>query len=266
MGPGRSGTDYLFDLLRCHPQVVFPESKEGEYYRSLRRLRRAQRRVGPGMVLADISNQAYRDNTLPRRIRALTEAGIKTLVMVIIRDHVERAESMMLFRASRGEPSAWLGRRVLERRVVRDRLKAEHISAIYETGADVTAIDFEKLVQDTYTVLELLAVRCGIEPFLDSTAHVRTNSSVSARWMPLSALGKLAAVTLRRVGARRTLQDLKESPEVTRLFFRNSPEPPARPRISPTHVRVLRAENAGCWKIVAQAEREAAATYCAHNK
>ena len=258
VGPGRSGTDYLFDLLRCHPQVVFPESKEGEYYRSLRRLRRAQSRVGPGMVLADISNQAYRDNTLSRRIRALSEAGINTLVVVIIRDPVERAESMMLFRASRGEPSAWLGRRVLERCVVRDRLKAEHISSIYETGADVMAIDFKLLVRQTDAVLELLADRCGIAPFPATAGHVRTNSSVSARWMPLSALGKLAAVTLRRVGARRRLQSLKESPEIQRLFFKDTSVRPTRPKVSSAHARLLRAENAECWKVVAQAEREAA--------
>ena len=146
---------------------------------------------------------------------------------------------------------------MLERCVVRDRLKAGHISSIYETGADVMAIDFRLLVGQTDTVLELLAVRCGIAPFGTSAAHVRTNSSVSARWMPLSALGKLAAVTLRRVGARRTLQGLKESPDIQRLFFKDDSVRPTRPKISPAHARVLRAENTECWRVVAQAERNA---------
>ena len=257
MGPGRSGTDFLFGHLRRHPQIAFPESKEGEYYRSLRRLRRAQHRSGPEVVLADISNHAYRDPRLPLGIRALTDAGIKILVVVVIRDHVERAKSMMLFRTSRAEPSAWLGRRVLERLVVRRRLKAGHVSAIYESGADVIAIDFEMLVQQTGTVLELLTARCGIDPVALPSAHVQINASVSARWMPLSALGKLAAVTLKRIGARRTLQRLKDSPDVQRLFFQDASVRPSRPDISAEHTRLLRKENKKCWEIVAQAERGA---------
>ena len=258
MGPGRSGTDFLYDRLRCHPQIAFPEIKEGEYYRSFRRLRRAMRRIGPGMVLADISNRAYRDTTLARRIDALMEAGVRTLVVVIIRDHVERAQSMMLFRASRGEPSAWLGRQVLERSVVRDRLKADQVSAIYETGADVLAMDFRLLVGQTEETLESLATRCGIGSFPAPAEPARTNSSASAHWMPLSALGKLAAVTLRKVGARRTLQHLKESPEVQRLFFKDASTRPAQPGISAAHARVLGAENAECWRVVAQSVREKA--------
>ena len=257
VGPGRSGTDFLFGRLRQHPQIAFPEGKEGEYYRSLRRLRRAQHRCGPEMVLADIGNHAYRDPRLPQRVRALTNAGVKVLVVVVIRDHVERAKSMMLFRASRGEPSAWLGRGVLERSVIRRRLKPQHISAIYESGADVIAIDFAMLVQQTRTVLERLTARCGIDPVAQPSAHVQTNASVSARWMPLSALGKLAAVTLRRIGARRTLQRLKDSPDVQRLFFRDASVRPSRPDISAEHTRLLREENGKCWEIVAQAERGA---------
>ena len=257
VGPGRSGTDFLFGRLRQHPQIAFPEGKEGEYYRSLRRLRRAQHRCGPEMVLADIGNHAYRDPRLPQRVRALTNAGVKVLVVVVIRDHVERAKSMMLFRASRGEPSAWLGRKILERSVIRRRLKPQHISVIYESGADVIAIDFAMLVQQTRTVLELLAARCGIDPVALPSAHVQTNASVSARWMPLSALGKLAAVTLRRIGARRTLQRLKDSPDVQRLFFRDASVRPSRPDISAEHTRLLRKENKKCWEIVAQAERGA---------
>ena len=258
VGPGRSGTDFLFDRLRCHPQIAFPEIKDGRYYRSLRRLRRVQREIGPDLVLADISNLAYRDIMLPHRISALTEAGVRTLVVVLIRDHVERAKSMMLFRASRGEPSAWLGREALERFVVRDRLKADQISAIYGTRAEVLAMDFRLLVGQTEETLESLATRCGIAPFPAPTEPVRTNSAARARWMPLSALGKFAAVALRKVGARRTLQGLKESPEVQKLFFKDASARPTQPGISPAHARILGAENAECWKVVAQFERAAA--------
>ena len=160
VGPGRSGTDYLFEQLRRHPQLAFPESKEGYYYRSLRRRRRAAARAGPGRTLADIANLAYRDPKLPARVRRLAGSGVRVLIVVLLRDHVARAQSMMLFRASRGEPSAWLGRRRLEERVVRDRLTAGQLAAIRDSGAEVMVVDFQDLTGDTGAVLDGLLARC----------------------------------------------------------------------------------------------------------
>ena len=252
VGPGRSGTDFLFDQLRRHPEIAFPDIKEGHYYRSLRRLRRARSRIGGGQTLGDISNQAYRDPKLSDRIRALELAGVKTLVVVVLRDHVARAESMMLFRRSRGEPSTWLGRRFLEKRVVRDRLTASQLAALYDGGADVMAVDFDRLTRRAGETLNALAARCGLESFGDVGQSAPRNVARRARWLPLSALGKLAAVTLRRVGAERSLQRLKESPRVERLFFRDLAADAPRPALSPANARLLREEYANCRAVINQ--------------
>ena len=252
VGPGRSGTDFLFQLLRAHPEFAFPEIKEGGYYRSPGRFRRARRRIAGPRVLADVSNRAYRDSRLASRLRALDEAGVRTLVVVTIRDHVARAESMMLFRASRGEPSAWLGRRFLEHRVVADRLTSRQLEAICDSGADVMIVDFDRLVNRTAATLERLADRCGVAPFAAANAIRPVNPSVQARWMPFSALGKLAAVLLRRAGAHGALQRVKDSPAVRRLFFHGPEVRPARPQISPANRSLLQRENARCRTVVAR--------------
>ena len=252
VGPGRSGTDFLFQLLRAHPGFAFPGIKEGGYYRSPGRWRRARRHIAGSRLLADISNRAYRDPRLTTRLRDLGEAGVRTLVVVTIRDHVARAESMMLFRASRGEPSAWLGRRFLERRVVADRLNARQLEAICDSGAGVMVVDFDRLVYQTDATLDRLADRCGVAPFAPAGATAAANPSVQARWMPLSAFGKLAAVLLRRAGASSVLQRVKDSPAVRRLFFHGPEVRPARPQISPANRSLLQRENARCWTVVAR--------------
>ena len=251
-GPGRSGTDYLFEQLRRHPQLAFPESKEGYYYRSLRRRRRAAARAGPGRTLADIANLAYRDPKLPARVRRLAGSGVRVLIVVLLRDHVARAQSMMLFRASRGEPSAWLGRRRLEERVVRDRLTAGQLAAIRDSGAEVMVVNFQDLTGDTGAVLDGLLARCRLAPLGAPAGSASRNASRPARWMPLSALGKLAAVLLRRTGAHQALRRVKGSPRVQRLFFQDPAVPPPRPELSPANRRLLDEEHAACRRVASR--------------
>ena len=252
VGPGRSGTDYLFESLRRHPEFAFPQVKEGYFYRSLRGFFRARRQAGGEAVLADVANQGYRDTHLTQHLSALRGAGVRVLVVVIIRDHVQRAQSMMLFRTSRGEPAAWLGRRLLEKRVVRDRLTAGQLEAVYSAGADVMVIDFERLVNDGGATLDRLAACCGVAPLGPWVEATPRNQASRARLMALSALGKLAAVALRRAGARRVLQRIKDSPGVRRLFFRDPAAGVTRPELSSANRLLLREENRLCWAVVAR--------------
>ena len=73
-GPGRAGSTYLFEGLAARGDFVAPAIKEGAYYRSAGRLRRAVARLPGGAVLLDGANAAWRDPRLARGDAALSGA------------------------------------------------------------------------------------------------------------------------------------------------------------------------------------------------
>lgn len=240
VGPGRSGSEFLYENLKAHPQFAFPEIKEGYYYRSLRAFVRARARLADAtpQILADIANLGYCDAALGSGIQTLQRAGYRVLVVVLLRDHAARAVSMMRFRRSRGEFSAWRGRGRLEAAVVADRLTPQHLQSLFGLQVDVLTCHFSALVGATPVFLQCLAVLCGTTA-IPCLAQQRVNRSAQARSLPLAAVGKLTAMALRAGGFRRLLQTLKDNPTLARLFFVPLASPDLEGALRPDHQRLL---------------------------
>ncbi len=240
VGPGRSGSEFLYENLKSHPQFAFPEIKEGYYYRSLRAFVRARARLADAtpQILADIANLGYCDAALGSGIQTLQRAGYRVLVVVLLRDHAARAVSMMRFRRSRGEFSAWRGRGRLEAAVVADRLTPQHLQSLFGLQVDVLTCHFSALVGATPVFLQYLATLCGTTA-IPCLAQKRVNRSVQARSLPLAALGKLTAMALRAGGFRRLLQTMKNNPMLARLFFVPLASPDLEGALRPDHQRLL---------------------------
>lgn len=240
-GPGRSGSELLYERLRRHKEFAFPEIKEGYYYRSPARFEKALAQASGGgekRILADAANLGYLDPALAPGVRRLADAGRKVLLVILLRAHRDRAVSMMRFRKSRGEFSALFGARRLERAVVRDRLTPESLDALYCIGVDALTLHFSALTANTTAALNALASLCGAAPFDESETAV-VNESVRARSAPLAAAGKSVAVGMRRLGFRRLLQRTKDAPSVRRLFFAPAEGERGMPRLSEESVRLL---------------------------
>ena len=267
VGPGRSGSDFLYRILLTHPDLARPEIKEGYCYRSASGRRRAQEwmRRNPDRILPDIANLAYKDAALRPGLARLLDDGCRILLVVLLREHRARAVSMMRFRRSRGEFAALGGRRRLEKSVLQDRLTPDRLQAIYGAGADVLTIGFPALTANTDAVLDALASVCGIarfpgggqfDPDSDSQyphGQYPRNAAMAARSPYLSAGGKLAAAALRRLGLRRTLQNLKDSQRVNRIFLRplNPERDDDNPQLTGSAARLLESEYAACCALAA---------------
>ena len=249
VGPGRSGSDFLYRILRAHPDYAFPEIKEGAYYRSVHAYERARAKIPVGKLLCDIANDAYHDPKLTRGVRALQREGVSVLMMVLLRDHRDRALSAMRFRKSRGRPSALLGTRHLEESVVGDRLTLRMLEDIFSLDIDVLTVDFATLVADTEGFLTTLAHLCRTAPFDDVPAEP-VNVSTQARFVWLSTLGWLTAVTLRRLGLTRLLQRIKDSRLVARLFFKAPASGREEIRLTDRSLRILDDAHRECWSLV----------------
>lgn len=262
VGPGRSGSDFLYGVLRRHPDYAFPEIKEAAYYRSERAYRRARGKVpSRGKLLCDISNNAYLDPRLLPGVRALRRRGVSILLVVLLRNHRDRALSSIRFRKSRGRPSTLLGARHLERAVVRDRLTRSLLEDVFALDVDILAVDFATLVEDTHRVLATLASLCGTEPF-GAVATEPANVSTRARFVWLSTIGWLCAVTLRRLGLTRQLQRLKDSPSIGRVFFTALAPGRDEIRLSEGAERTLDDTHRECWSVVTrQSDKESEGIY-----
>ncbi len=251
VGPGRSGSDFLYRVLRSHPCFVFPEIKERSYYRSPKALKQAWRQLDAGrrQMLCDITNGAYSDSELSRRIEALQAEGFRVLLVLLLRNHRERAISMMQFRKSRGESAALFGAARLEEATVGDRLTAEHLTEIFRANVDVLTISFSALTKDTEAVLDALDSLCGI-PKLGYVLPPAVNQSVGARSLWLSACGHWCSLAMRRLGFRRLLQGIKENQLVNRVFFVPLPQDGEKPLLSDESLRKLDASAIECQAIV----------------
>ena len=252
LGPGRSGSEFLYRLLREHPSFVFPEIKERYYYRSPAAFRRARSLLNrePRQLLCDIPNLAWADNRLSRSVEALNAEGPRILFVLLLRDHRERAISMIQFRKSRGELSSLFGARFLERAVLRGSLTPERLETIFRTDVDVLTLTFPALVGDTDAVLGHLTSLCAVPPF-DHVPRQPVNQAVRARFLWLSVLGNLLSPVLRFLGFRRTLQRIKEDPLVNKVFFVPLPEDAEKPRLSPEAITTLDAATRACHALVA---------------
>ena len=250
VGPGRSGSDFLYRILRAHPDYAFPEIKESAYYRSARTYQRGRAKVRPpGKLLCDIANDAYHDPKLLPGVRALQQQGVSILIIVLLRNHRDRALSAMRFRKSRGRPSALLGAQRLEESVVRDRLTPQMLEDIFRLDVDVLTVDFATLVGETDRFLAKLADLCRTAPFDDVPADP-VNASTRARFVWLSTLGWLGAVVLRRLGLNRLLQRIKDSRLVGRLFFKPLATGQEEIRLADRSTRILDDAHRACWSVV----------------
>lgn len=253
VGPGRSGSEFLYENLRSNPGFLFPEIKEGYYYRSPSRFRKALRQAaGGGAVLADIANLGYADPALLAGVEALQDEGCSILLVVLLRDHRDRAVSMMRFRKSRGEASALRGARRLEEAVVRDRLTPQRLAEIYALDVDVLAVGFPALVDATEAVLNVLCGLCGT-PLSGVVERRVVNRSERARFVWLSALGKLLAAAMRRLRLGRLLQRLKGSGLVRKLFFVRLAADEDKPQLSRESAAVLGDAFAECGALIESA-------------
>ena len=222
VGPSRSGTTFLYRALNAHPGFCAPEIKEGHYYRSPRRLERALGDLrGTGAMLLDVADTAWRDPRLDR-VRGLAAGGVRTLLVVLVRRHRDRARSVMAWRRSRvwpAIPDLLPGRGGPGGAAERDALAAADLERIFALGPDVLAVEFDALAARPRAVLDGIARLCRTAPFGPVDA-APANPAVRARFAPLAAAAKLAAWALRAAGARRTLQALKDAPRLGRLVFR----------------------------------------------
>lgn len=250
VGPGRSASTLLFELLRRHPNVSFPEIKEGYYYQRPDDYRRFRDALPKGSVLADISNEAYSDDKLKPGCSLLRARNQRILIVVLIRPHLSRAKSVLAFELSRGQSVRQRGMDRLIADVVERRLQARHLTGILDQGVDTLLVDFDLMTQTPEVALDCITDLCALPRATERNLENPVNESVVARSYLLSFLGKSVALSLRAMGLRSLLQWIKDQSLVHKVFFRASAGGANTQEIPRELLDILETEEAACVRVL----------------
>ncbi len=248
VGPGRTGTTWLYKLMGGHPAIATPSIKEPEYfgthwgrdaewYRSLFDLSSAT------TVVAEFSNNYLYDIEAMARV---VEHSPGARIIVGIRDPLKLARSWFTFARRRGlDPDSMgaflelelgevFGSGLAARRrggTLREpdtvRIgEALHVSRYIDRlgrlvpAGQVHLFDFERLASDGPELGRDVFRFLGVDPDAAETLDPgRVNPAVLPRFPLLGRAAHLGADTLRALGLESLLGRVRSSPRVSALLF-----------------------------------------------
>jgi hypothetical protein len=248
LGPGKSGSTWLHEVLSLHPDVYLTDAKDlyffSRYYGRGPDWYAQQFAAAPASaaVAGEICPDYLADPLAPQRIRDVLGPDVR--LMVTLRDPVDRAFSSYLYLAKHGlaRPTfrdTWLaspelveeGRYATHLRRYRD---ATSRSALFVGVFDDLDADPQAFLDSTTTWLGLARLQ------LPSDQLAARLPASTARLMPLAKAAQRGADWVRRRDGARLVGRVKRSAAVQRLLYR--PLGDDRPTPSRADVDALREE------------------------
>lgn len=247
VGPGRSGTSWLLNMLRAHPEIAMARVKETEYFNTHFDAGRAwylSHFAEPGRAVGEISNMYYVDTNVASRVRDF-DPSMK--IIFNVRRPIDLLESMAGFGVRRGmEPAdpmllsvpigqlmgsgfdarvsagmatsgdlVPLSEAVMLSGFIRPFIDVFPASQIYFLIYDQIATEPNKLLSELYGFL-------GVDPtIVPAGAAEVVNPAMTPRLRLVGALATRVSFFLRRIGAYGILGRLHRSEVLKKLLFRS---------------------------------------------
>ncbi len=236
IGPGKSGTTWLYRLLRAHPEVWMSPTKETLYFSDqfhrgrdwyLSFFEGAEAYPASG----EISNTYVFSEEAPARVR---DYRADMRLVTTFRHPVDRAFSHYLWLVRNGELAGSF-REALEARpdlLERGRYGAHLARWLEHFPRDrLLVLPFWELVEDDRAFARRVFRFLGVdEDFWPEGADERALPAARPRSRWLARAAKLGARAVRRLGLPRVVQAVKESPLVDLLW---EPWDEDRPTVDP---------------------------------
>lgn len=224
IGPGKSGTTWIYRLLREHPDVYVPETKEVMYFnefydRGEDWYRSFFEHVDGETAVGEVSNTYIFDERVAGRIRRYNPS---MRLITSLRNPIDRAFSHYLFLRRNGKVSGSFEDIIGgEHRVVERGLYHRHLRPFWQEFPDsqILVLDFDTLADDSRqfgrAIFEHLEVDASFWP---ESADERALGAMRPRSKLVARLAKAVAVGVRRLGHPELVTRLKES-SVMKLLF-----------------------------------------------
>jgi hypothetical protein len=176
--------------------------------------------------LVDISNRAFMHKDLVEFYLKsnIANGNLKgASVIYLYRATLSRTQSIAKFQKSRGYLMSYCGKFQREKNLAKDFFRPEQIINI--NGVNTFVIDFQSLTSNSLCQQFLCNHILNID-FDEVYLKLSANDSVVARNFLLASIGKVFSIGLRELGAKKTLQKLKDSALINRIFFDFTKKPP----------------------------------------
>jgi len=231
IGPGRTGTTYLYQVLLEHPDVCTPlHTKEinyfnHEYQRGLAWYQSFFDHCPKGMVSGEISNTYIYDENVPERIKDVLP-DVK--LITILRNPFQRILSAYHFRKSVGEINGDLsfsGALESHPDLVTDNFYGSHLAPYFSLfpRENILVGFYDQLEESPDMFLGMIYRFLGVnEGFLPKTAYQRINAAKHLRFPVLAPLIRTYADTLRKIQLFSILEKSKESPLIGKFLYSDS--------------------------------------------
>ncbi|MCX8522064.1 MAG: sulfotransferase domain-containing protein [Rhodoferax sp.] len=219
IGPGRSGTSWLFDAMIKTRQIIVPVIKEPAFFdthfhRGLAWYEHLYLPCAAGskpMGRVDFSNRYYMNNAALLRIR---EYNPEATIIFIHRDHRELFRSMLYFEVRKGLP-----RRAIETMAAQKYRESHCENQIKRLrqifGTQMIIIDFEQIRRGE---LKQIYTQIGL-PDLTVINNNFTNALMVPRAAWMGRMAKNLALWLRRHEMFGILQRLKRMQLIRAVLF-----------------------------------------------
>lgn len=231
VGPGRSGTTWLYEVFLEHPQIGLAKNiKETQFFnenwhRGLGWYEAFFEDVADRPAVGEISNRYIFDPQVARRI-------VDTLpdcrILVCVRNPYQRIQSNYLFKRREGQLSGSLEEAIDARPdLIEDCRYSVFMARFLEmfSREKVFFVVFDDIAQRPDQLCRDLFRFLGVDAeFVPSVLHKKINEAILPRFQLFGILTKFAARVLRSMGLYRVLTAAKRSNVVKMLLFRPAPQ------------------------------------------
>lgn len=251
VGPGKSGSTWLHEVLIQHPQVYLNEAKDlyffSRYYERGGTWYASQFRDAPGSaaVVGEVCPEYLVVPDTPKRIAQTLGQGVS--LMVTLREPVDRAFSSFLYLQRHGLAAPTFRETMLDTPELLEEGRYGTLLMRYREhfpASSMHVATFDELEGDPQAFLDDVTSWLGIEslPMDDAMKEARLPASAS-RFLPLAALARRGADWVRKHDGAELVGRVKRSRVVERVLYR--PLTDDRPVPSPDDVDYVREQLGG---------------------
>jgi hypothetical protein len=236
LGPSKSGSTWIFEAIRPHPQLFVPASKDIYFFdkyhqRGTDWYESFFRAAPPGSLCGELSHDYFAS---PDAIRRLHAYNPQARLICCLRNPFERAWSSYLHLLRVGMCEGSFADALQQFPFLVEEGKyctnLRHILSLFERDA-VLVLDFDELEADPQGFARRIFRFLGVDAdYVPDVLHQKINPARKPRSLLLARLAKQAAVRLRQAGYANFLGRLKHSRLVNWLVYRShtaSKEKPA---------------------------------------
>lgn len=228
IGPDKSGSTWLFELLRSHPECYAPPCKDlyyfDKYYNRGDAWYSKHFQETNAKVRFDISHDYLFSTIAAQRI----QDDLKNVQLVtFLRNPVERSISQYQYMRKMGlVPDSFMEAIKTNPEIITNSLYAQHLKNYhyFQNNDSLNIFFFDELQQNPEAFAERLSKTLGIKNFSNDNIKNKVRQASESRNILITKTLKKLALWMRAAGLENILGKLKSSRLIESLLFRNPTE------------------------------------------